>query len=190
MPALVGVRGQVRAFGRGDMSPRPKAASCPAPYTPLARAVPQVSNRLYRRFPNRQAVQGSKAPACGAATGFGNPRYRRLGSLRYQKAASSRPLHLKPMKCLSAPTGRPRSVHVTGGQTNPFGSAARPAPYTHLVRAVPLVPTCCIADFQIGRPSKRRMRQLAVPPPGLETRDTADLEVCATKKPPRPCRCI
>jgi hypothetical protein len=34
--------------------------------------------------------------------------------------------------------------------------------------------TCCIADFQIGR--VRESAQLA----GLETRDTADLEVCAT----------
>jgi hypothetical protein len=33
-------------------------------------------------------------------------------------------------------------------------------------------PTCCIADFQVGSP--------ALWPAGLETRDTADLEVCAT----------
>jgi hypothetical protein len=32
--------------------------------------------------------------------------------------------------------------------------------------------TCCIADFQVGR-----TRDAAA---GLETRDTADLEVCAT----------
>jgi hypothetical protein len=32
--------------------------------------------------------------------------------------------------------------------------------------------TCCIADFQVG--------SLASRPAGLETRDTADLEVCAT----------
>jgi hypothetical protein len=48
-------------------------------------------------------------------------------------------------------------------------------------------PTCCIADFQIGSASKRRGV------PGLETRDTADLEVCAAgsrmkylAKPPHP----
>jgi DNA polymerase III alpha subunit len=34
--------------------------------------------------------------------------------------------------------------------------------------------TCCIADFQIGRPSAN------LQPAGLETCDTADLEVCAT----------
>jgi predicted metal-dependent hydrolase len=34
--------------------------------------------------------------------------------------------------------------------------------------------TCCIADFQIGRSCD------VVRPPGLETRDTADLEVCAS----------
>jgi hypothetical protein len=32
--------------------------------------------------------------------------------------------------------------------------------------------TCCIADFQAGSP--------ALWPAGLDTRDTADLEVCAT----------
>jgi hypothetical protein len=32
--------------------------------------------------------------------------------------------------------------------------------------------TCCVADFQVGI--------TALPPAGLETRDTADLEVCAT----------
>jgi hypothetical protein len=32
--------------------------------------------------------------------------------------------------------------------------------------------TCCIADFQVGSAALR--------PAGLETRDTADLEVCAT----------
>jgi hypothetical protein len=34
--------------------------------------------------------------------------------------------------------------------------------------------TCCIADFQVGRVP------VVVPSAGLETRDTADLEVCAT----------
>jgi len=59
----------------------------------LAQAVPQVSNPLYRRFPNRQAVQVSNAPACGAASGFGNPRYSRLGSLRYKKPS-------RPGRCI------------------------------------------------------------------------------------------
>ena len=36
--------------------------------------------------------------------------------------------------------------------------------------------TCCIADFQIGR--RRDIEQHA----GLETRDTADSEVCATSR--------
>jgi hypothetical protein len=34
--------------------------------------------------------------------------------------------------------------------------------------------TCCIADFQVGRMLENAR------PAGLETRDTADLEVCAT----------
>jgi hypothetical protein len=34
--------------------------------------------------------------------------------------------------------------------------------------------TCCVADFQVGTGALR--------PAGLETRDTADLEVCATLK--------
>jgi len=34
--------------------------------------------------------------------------------------------------------------------------------------------TCCIADFQVGRLLENAR------PAGLETRDTADLEVCAT----------
>src|ERR1700733_5174147 len=33
--------------------------------------------------------------------------------------------------------------------------------------------TCCVADFQVGTATLR--------PAGLETRDTADLEVCATQ---------
>ena len=94
----------------GTAGPLGSAAARPAPYTQLGRAVPQVSNRLYRRFPNRQAVQGSKAPACGAASGLGNPRYRRLGSLRYQKAASSRPLYLKTIDACKGQ--RPRAQHV------------------------------------------------------------------------------
>jgi hypothetical protein len=36
--------------------------------------------------------------------------------------------------------------------------------------------TCCIADFQIGSSSKHPASA------GLETRDTADSEVCATGK--------
>jgi len=69
-----------------------------------------------------------------------------------------------------------------------------PACRLHLTRSLRepyrRFPTGCIADFQIGRPSKGRRHQLAVQPAGWETRDTADLEVCATKKPPRPGRCI
>jgi len=47
-------------------------------------------------------------------------------------------------------------------------------------------PTCCIADFPIGRLSVRRARQWVVLPAGWETRETADLEVCGTKKPAAP----
>ena len=36
--------------------------------------------------------------------------------------------------------------------------------------------TCCIADFQIGSAS------VALRSAGLATRDTADLEVCATSR--------
>src|ERR1019366_10313248 len=39
--------------------------------------------------------------------------------------------------------------------------------------------TCCIADFQVGRVLENAR------PAGLETRDTADLEVCATMAVPR-----
>ena len=38
----------------------------------------------------------------------------------------------------------------------------------------PCLQTCCIADFQIGG------AEALEPCAGLETRDTADLEVCAT----------
>jgi len=40
--------------------------------------------------------------------------------------------------------------------------------------------TCCVADFQIGRAWKYLARPVEVRPAGLETCDTADLEVCAT----------
>ena len=46
--------------------------------------------------------------------------------------------------------------------------------------------TCCIADFQIGSAAGFRARAISQasrvvgPSAGLETRDTADLEVCAT----------
>jgi hypothetical protein len=40
--------------------------------------VAQVSNLLYRRFPNRQGLE-----TFGASAGLENPRYSRLGSLRY-----------------------------------------------------------------------------------------------------------
>jgi uncharacterized membrane protein YgcG len=40
--------------------------------------------------------------------------------------------------------------------------------------------TCCIADFQVGRPRHNQNAQKCPPIAGLETRDTAGLEVCAT----------
>jgi hypothetical protein len=40
--------------------------------------------------------------------------------------------------------------------------------------------TCCIADFQVGGPRHNPSALKSPPPAGLETRDTADLEVCAT----------
>ena len=43
-------------------------------------------------------------------------------------------------------------------------------------------PTCWIADFQTGRPSKCRIRQLVAQPAGLETCETADWEICGTEK--------
>jgi hypothetical protein len=43
--------------------------------------------------------------------------------------------------------------------------------------------TCCIADFQVGKTST------IVQSAGLETRDTADLEVCATVVAATP-RCV
>src|ERR1039458_4694804 len=43
--------------------------------------------------------------------------------------------------------------------------------------------TCCIADFQVGRVLENAR------PAGLETRDTADLEVCATVAVPDALRC-
>jgi hypothetical protein len=45
--------------------------------------------------------------------------------------------------------------------------------------------TCCIADFQIGRPDEYRTRHLVERHAGWETRDTADWEVCATNLPVR-----
>jgi hypothetical protein len=40
---------------------------------------------------------------------------------------------------------------------------------------------CCIADFQVGRlPNYSGHVVFGGPPAGLETCDTADLEVCAT----------
>jgi len=41
-------------------------------------------------------------------------------------------------------------------------------------------PTCWIADFQVGGAHVSRNAQQRPPPAGWETRDTADLEVCAT----------
>jgi len=41
-------------------------------------------------------------------------------------------------------------------------------------------PTCCIADFPVGRPRADAGAQNLSPSAGWETRDTADWEVCAT----------
>ena len=43
--------------------------------------------------------------------------------------------------------------------------------------------TCCIADFPICRPRKNPALGIVQRPAGLETRDTADSEVCATFQP-------
>ena len=43
--------------------------------------------------------------------------------------------------------------------------------------------TCCIADFPIGRPRQNPALRNVQRPAGLETRDTADSEVCATFQP-------
>jgi hypothetical protein len=39
----------------------------------------------YRRFPNRQHMANGSAANQVGACGFGNPRYSRLGSLRYEQ---------------------------------------------------------------------------------------------------------
>jgi hypothetical protein len=110
------------------------------PYMPLARAAPQVSNLRYRRFPNRRAVQGSDAPACGAASGLGNPRDGRLGSLRYKKAASSRPLDLKTVDaCEGQGPGSPFSQ--AGGEE--FGGPAGCQP-------APPLRACAVAEWFVG----------------------------------------
>ena len=46
--------------------------------------VPQVSNRLDRRFPNRLAERIGGEPGIRLARRLGNLRYRRLGSRRYR----------------------------------------------------------------------------------------------------------
>jgi hypothetical protein len=48
-------------------------------------------NLPYRRFPNRQAVQKPGASGWRMVGGLGNPRYSRLGSLRYAGKARPRP---------------------------------------------------------------------------------------------------
>ena len=102
-----------------------KAAPYPAPYPHLAQGVPQVSNLLYRRFPNRQTVQELNAPACGAASGFGNPRYRRLGSLRYKIAASSGP---QPLKTIDADKVQPTPASCGSGGPPAWPRAPSPKP--------------------------------------------------------------
>ena len=42
-------------------------------------------------------------------------------------------------------------------------------------------PTCCTADFPIGRPFRSRARAVNERSAGWETRDTADWEVCGTR---------
>ena len=78
-----------------------------------------------------------------------------------------------------------------------YGSAAaglrapQPRPGRHLLRILrgraAGFQTCRIADFPIGGSTVCRARLFDVPPAGWETRETADLEVCGTKKaaPPR-----
>jgi hypothetical protein len=73
------------------------------------------------------------------------------------------------------------------------GARPRAAPSTHLAQAVAhpaLRDNLLYRRFPIGRPSKDRVRPLAVEPAGLETCETADLEICGTKKPFRPDGCI
>ena len=48
----------------------------------------------------------------------------------------------------------------------------------------------CPADGQSAGLSVGRARLIGERSAGWETRDTADLEACGTKKPPRPCRRI
>jgi hypothetical protein len=50
-------------------------------------------------FPIGGPVRRPGAPTRRTACGLGNPRYGRLGSLRYEKTASSPPTDLKTMKC-------------------------------------------------------------------------------------------
>ena len=80
-------------------SARPKAGTplCPVPYRQLAPVYRRFPNLLYRRFPNRRTVRVPGAPVWCTACGLGNPRDGRLGSLRYEKTAPGRPLHLKPI---------------------------------------------------------------------------------------------
>ncbi len=44
--------------------------------------------------------------------------------------------------------------------------------------------TCCIADFKIGGPLEFHGHRSGSGYAGLETRDTADLEVCVTQLAP------
>jgi hypothetical protein len=89
----------------------------------LAKTCRRFPNLLYRRFPNRQSVPKLGAPGERTVGGLGNPRYSRLGSLRYSEAA-----------CPPSPTVSPLapSPPLAGGD-----SALR-CPDEHAVRAYTL----------------------------------------------------
>ena len=83
---------------------------------PDAGAYRRFPNLLYRRFPNRQTVRVPGAPVMRTACGLGNPRYSRLGSLRYKKTAPPLRLHLKPIDAYKVQDVSP---HPMGLPPNP-----------------------------------------------------------------------
>ena len=76
------VRRRGRIHGRRGRRACGGGASRPSD-THLAGAYRRFPNLRYRRFPNRHAGQKSGAPGERMVGGLGNPRYGRLGSLRY-----------------------------------------------------------------------------------------------------------
>ena len=115
-----------RFHGRGHLSPGIKAHFMvwSADFTNFqcerdARPVAQVSQPAVSPTSKSAGCRNGQAPC-----GFGNPRYSRLGSLRYEERGLTRRFHKLPVR-----EGRPP------------GSAG--------------FPTCCVADFQVGRVSKR-----------------------------------